>query len=1356
MAEEYAECLLENKFHENCPGCKVDQMKRLRRGFPFSELLTVWLIVLCTALPISSLFPFLYFMIGDFNIAKKEEDIGFYAGFVGCSFMLGRTLTSVIWGIVADRYGRKPVILIGTASVVIFNTLFGLSVNFWMAIITRFCLGSFNGLLGPIKAYAMETFRDEYQGLALSAVSTAWGIGLIIGPAMGGFLAQPAKQYPSLFSEESVFGKFPYLLPCLAISCFALLVTIISLRIPETLHNHKIDDDAPSPDESFDASKLLSHDPESHKAIERNEKTSLLKNWPLISSIIVYCIFSLHDMAYTEIFSLWANSPRKYGGLGYSSADVGSVLAFSGFGLLIFQLSLYSYAERLLGPTMVTRISGSLALVLLSTYPLIAKLSGFALTLALNCASVAKNVLATSAITGLFILQNRAVVSILIFHFLKLGKTESKTNMLLTKQRQDQRGAANGIAMTAMSLFKAIGPAAAGIIYSWSEKRQDAAFLPGNAYAVETFSDEYQGLALSAVSTAWGIGLIIGPAMGGFLAQVFFINRNISILFPYFLPCLAISCFALLVTIISLRIPETLHNHKIDDDAPSPDESCDASKLLSHDPESHKATERNERTSLLKNWPLISSIIVYCIFSLHDMAYTEIFSLWANSPRKYGGLGYSSADVGSVLAISGFGLLIFQLSLYSYAEWLLGPTMVTRISGSLALVLLSTYPLIAKLSGLALTLALNCASVAKNVLATSAITGLFILQNRAVRQDQRGAANGIAMTAMSLFKAIGPAAAGIIYSWSEKRLDAAFLPGTQMVFFILNVVLALGVAVEERENRGEEETEKKKKKQRGVKANDEEEGDKDELNHHRFLASLNRLNPANPLRVIVNNGGGGRFTTPPPPNPAQPLRSSSRAPPPIQTPPVRAPPPEEPQPPPSPSPPPLQHQSRSLFSQTPQETLASLNSSKYTNKFFLLLFILHKIAAIGFVCFLVFRGVQGLIGSNGSVKRKEQRILRFLLPQVEAASLLSIVLAFSWQMAIRLWPEFMIHFILWSTFLMSLSSGILLLCFQMPATDAVGVSLIAFSIGNGLYACWVTRRIKFCTKILVKSLEPVSKFSDLNLPTYYMLAAGFFWMSLWIFGVIGALNFYFPPVVIIGLVLSLAWTTEVMRNVVNLTVSRVIALFYLRGMQSSTRFSFQRALSRNLGSACLGSLFVPTIEALRIVARGLNLLKGEDEFMFCCANCCLKLMTFIFEHGNGWAFVQIAAYGKGFVRASQDTWKLFEDVDMVEIVDADITSSICFLTGICSGCVCVIVAAAWTHTVYKPFTATISLLAFFIGYLMTRISMALPHACVSCYYACYAENPESRFFDKTIKERQALIKHGRVVVHTPRVRRALA
>jgi hypothetical protein len=130
-------------------------------------------------------------------------------------------------------------------------------------------------------------------------------------------------------------------------------------------------------------------------------------------------------------------------------------------------------------------------------------------------------------------------------------------------------------------------------------------------------------------------------------------------------------------------------------------------------------------------------------------------------------------------------------------------------------------------------------------------------------------------------------------------------------------------------------------------------------------------------------------------------------------------------------------------------------------------------------------------------------------------------------------------------------------------------------------------------------------------------------MSLWILAEIGAMNFHFTPLVITVLVLSLAWTAEVMRNIVNLTVSRVIALYYLRGMQSIPQNCFQRAFTQNLGSACLGSLFVPTIEALRVVVRGLNLLEGEDEFMFSCAHCCLNVMQSIFRYGNGWAFVQV-------------------------------------------------------------------------------------------------------------------------------------
>ncbi|OIT37687.1 PREDICTED: CTL-like protein DDB_G0274487 [Nicotiana attenuata] len=518
------------------------------------------------------------------------------------------------------------------------------------------------------------------------------------------------------------------------------------------------------------------------------------------------------------------------------------------------------------------------------------------------------------------------------------------------------------------------------------------------------------------------------------------------------------------------------------------------------------------------------------------------------------------------------------------------------------------------------------------------------------------------------------------------------------------------------------------------------------------MSRMQRLSATNPLRLVMNAGTRVASPSPPPYHHAPPPAAHHQHrsfPIPFQhrpSPPAQAPPPSQHRPSPAPS------QTRSTPATTPQQpSVITLNSRSYTNKFSLFIFLLHMIAAIGLVGFLLFKGIQGLIEA-GEAQRKEKRLLKYFLPQVEAAALLSITLAFIWQKAMRVWPTFMVHFILWGSFILTLSAGILLICFQKPATDGVGVVFIMFAIGNGLYSCWVTPRIKFCTKILIKSLEPVSKFRDLNRPTYITLFVGFLWMSMWILAVIGAINFYFPPLIIILLVLSMAWITEVMRNVVNLTVSRVIALYYLRGMQSSTQFCFQRALSVNLGSASLGSLFVPAIEALRIVARGLNLLEGEDEFMFCCAHCGLKIMDSIFKRGNGWAYVQIATYGKSFVKASQDTWELFEKREMETIVDSDMTSAICFLTGVCSGSICVIVVAAWTATVYPNFIATLSLLSAYIGYLLTRIAMALPHACVSSYYVCYAENPDNRCFDKSIiQDRLNLMKSDRdVIVPTPR------
>ncbi|XP_042060915.1 protein ZINC INDUCED FACILITATOR-LIKE 1-like isoform X2 [Salvia splendens] len=391
--------------------------------------------------------------IRDLHISEKEEDISYYAGYVGSSFMLGRALTSFLWGLIADKYGRKPVIMFGTFIVAIFNTIFGVSVNFWMAIITRFLLGSLCGTLGPLRAYASEICRKEHQALGMSVISTSWGIGLVIGPAVGGFLAQPAEKYPQIFSEKSIFGRFPYFLPCLVISAFALVASSLCLWLPETIHFHNKENIAQTREgnayESIESYKV-----EVSELKRTVSQKSLLRNWPLMSAIIVYCVFQLHDMAYSEIFSLWAVSSRRLGGLHFDSADVGAVLSITGVGMLIFQLSVYTWIERILGPVMVSRIGSVISIPLLTTYPFLANLSGLILLLLINFASMFKNVLAISITTGLLVLQNRAVT-------------------------KEQRGAANGISMTAMSLCKSIGPAAGGSLLSYAQGRLDTDFLPG-------------------------------------------------------------------------------------------------------------------------------------------------------------------------------------------------------------------------------------------------------------------------------------------------------------------------------------------------------------------------------------------------------------------------------------------------------------------------------------------------------------------------------------------------------------------------------------------------------------------------------------------------------------------------------------------------------------------------------------------------------------------------------------------------------------------------------------------------------------------------------------------------------------
>lgn len=74
------------------------------------------------------------------------------------------------WGALSDRYGRKPVVLIGLGGVAISSLIFGLAKSYWVALLARFIGGALNGNVAV-------SFGDDGGQGGLYLISLATGRG---------------------------------------------------------------------------------------------------------------------------------------------------------------------------------------------------------------------------------------------------------------------------------------------------------------------------------------------------------------------------------------------------------------------------------------------------------------------------------------------------------------------------------------------------------------------------------------------------------------------------------------------------------------------------------------------------------------------------------------------------------------------------------------------------------------------------------------------------------------------------------------------------------------------------------------------------------------------------------------------------------------------------------------------------------------------------------------------------------------------------------------------------------------------------------------------------------------------------
>ncbi len=104
-----------------------------------------------------------------------------------------------VWGRASDRVGRKPLLLVGTAGVAGALLVFGLARNLAMLYAGQAVLGSLTSALFPVAAaYMSDISTGEKRAGAIGKIGAATGLGVVLGPGIGGLLAFDSLSLPFL------------------------------------------------------------------------------------------------------------------------------------------------------------------------------------------------------------------------------------------------------------------------------------------------------------------------------------------------------------------------------------------------------------------------------------------------------------------------------------------------------------------------------------------------------------------------------------------------------------------------------------------------------------------------------------------------------------------------------------------------------------------------------------------------------------------------------------------------------------------------------------------------------------------------------------------------------------------------------------------------------------------------------------------------------------------------------------------------------------------------------------------------------------------------------------------------------
>jgi DHA1 family tetracycline resistance protein-like MFS transporter len=136
-------------------------------------------------------------------------------GLLGTANALAQVIGAPLIGRLSDRFGRRPMILLGALATAVGFVMLGFARSLWLMFASRVVDGLLGGNVSLAQAYITDVTDEKSRAKSLGIIGAAFGIGFVIGPAAGGFLSRWGVAVPAFAAAGLAFVNFVWVLAAL-------------------------------------------------------------------------------------------------------------------------------------------------------------------------------------------------------------------------------------------------------------------------------------------------------------------------------------------------------------------------------------------------------------------------------------------------------------------------------------------------------------------------------------------------------------------------------------------------------------------------------------------------------------------------------------------------------------------------------------------------------------------------------------------------------------------------------------------------------------------------------------------------------------------------------------------------------------------------------------------------------------------------------------------------------------------------------------------------------------------------------------------------------------------------------------